>query len=231
MLILSTLSHGQRLTPIDEFNYPAEKELGKPWVLFGSEDRPICRKDQPGNNGYITWGPTNDADGEKKEHAGASLPITVIPTKSIYTYFFRVRADTDSPNHSFGLSSKKKPINFDSLETQILLHTYEGSLSLFTRDGADLKVAFSDIEQGKWYNIWMVVNMHNKSYDVYLTSDHKGKATMDDMIARDQRFRNGYMDLLSFQMIATSYGTNEAYGASIDDLYHVPKKFLANPSK
>lgn len=155
--------------------------------------------------------------GTGQSTAWRTLP-TPIADNTTATVFMRVRANTTSPDVSFGLSDVNPIVSagdFSAYETQFrLLGTdMEGRNAGTFVD----MLPTGTVTTGTWYNVWLVVDTTTDTWDGYVNTG-TADATPGDLLASDFAFRNGVSanPLTTLNFMAGGSGNLEA---SLDDIH------------
>lgn len=147
------------------------------------------------------------------------------------TLYMRVRANTNSPDVSFGLSDIVTPTSasdFSQFETQFRLipGATAGIVDIEARNAGAFQDLVTDIAVGTWYNVWMVINSTTDTWDAYVNTG-TADATAANLVGSGLAWRNGASSnpLTTFLSMAGASGNLEA---SLDDIHLSPGQVLTN---
>jgi hypothetical protein len=158
--------------------------------------------------------------------AGQSTTWRTLPTPladaTTATLYMRVRANTNSPDVSFGLSDVATPTSasdFSQFETQFRLipGAAAGIVDIEARNADAFQDLVTDITVGTWYNVWMVINSTTDTWDAYVNTG-TADATIANQVGSSLAWRNGANSdpLATFLSMSGASGNLEA---SLDDIH------------
>ncbi|HOL87610.1 MAG TPA: immunoglobulin domain-containing protein [Anaerohalosphaeraceae bacterium] len=185
----------------DNFEIYPTGALPSPWVITGGS--PVVAQESGGNR-YM------ESYGSYRGLGGLAVPAADTET----TFFFRLYKPAGTePDCSVGLSYLAAPTgDWNDFECYVVVVGGE----LRARNGTVNTAILNPFSAGVWYNIWLVINNLNNTYDVYVTTGQNA-ATAADRRADDFVFRNSISGpLQSFKV----YGRGTGYGpVRVDDIY------------
>ena len=156
--------------------------------------------------------------------------ITAIPdTAAATTMFYRFYVANEDVDNSFGLSDLTDNGWFDNFEIQtavIRSGTLDDGVVDFKARNNGTTTTLTTVNASQWYNVWIVVDQVNDTYDVFLTSGNAA-ATEADLVADDYGFRNGTSDSL-VAIKGLGYGSAD-HCMYIDDISFSEGKDLSYP--
>ncbi len=206
------------------------------------------------NNYYLLKKPAAEGVvGNRKALTFRALP-TLVEVGQTYTFFIRFRVEYFPNNHSFGLSnmSNEEIIekSYDAFEPMLRItdkaesdgRLNDGTLMVSTGFKQYTKIidpdtgrAASPLEQGRWYELWYVVNNSlyasgGQRFDVYLRG---GQFEQQAHVYSGAEFRMQREQSLSrFFMISNTGSKSKPYGnggVMYDDLYMAKGTVLTDP--
>jgi hypothetical protein len=159
-----------------------------------------------------------------------ALP-TPLADATTATLYMRVRANTNSPDVSFGLSDIVTPTSasdFSQFETQFRMipGATAGIVDLEARNAGAFQDLVTDIAVGTWYNVWMVINSTTDTWDAYVNTG-TADATAGNLVGSGLAWRNGASanSLTTFLSMAGASGNLEG---SLDDIHFNAGQVLTN---
>ena len=212
---------------VDDFESYATGNLGNvaspPWTsVLNPTSANVLIGEEVDGNGYLSYFAATTT-----VVRGGSRGITAIDNASTAsTFFLRFFTETDTFNHSFGLSANAAPTAFTDMN--VMMRVNAGVFDV--RDGAGFTTGVA-IQSGSWYNVWAVINQTQDTFDVYLTPGSAGEATVSDRVATGAAFRVGTTSsLVSFVALVQGFtGAPSANKVRLDDLYQFDGEMLLNP--
>ncbi|MEJ5259233.1 MAG: LamG-like jellyroll fold domain-containing protein [Anaerohalosphaeraceae bacterium] len=185
----------------DNFESYPTGALPSPWVVTGGS--PVVGQESSGNRYMESYGSYRTL---------GQLAVPAADTET--TLFFRLYKPAGTePDCSVGLSRLAAPTgDWNDFECYVVVVGGE----LRARNGTVNTAILNPFSAGIWYNIWLVINNLNNTYDVYVTTGQNA-ATAADRRADDFVFRNSTSGpLQSFKV----YGRGTGYGpVRVDDIY------------
>ncbi len=123
-----------------------------------------------GNNTYVGRFSGGPAEGDNFGLPGAVAHSTFLPEpierEGVATLFFRLGVETWEADNVFGLTHQPEWVQFwGDMET---IMRYEFTNATFDVYNQSRYETFGFPEQGTWYNVWMVVNAADNSYELYM---------------------------------------------------------------
>lgn len=198
-----------------------------PWTAH--QDTSLVDIENFGGNKVLTYGWASDFRG-----ASRALPdSTVIENDETATFFFRINSKTDDPDHNFGLGDRATTgaADFGDFEVQLRMKqgTAAGSFAIDARNGAAFSPTLaSGLALNTWYNLWMVVNQSNDTYDLYMNTGTAAATASNKLNATPLAFRNGTASELN-TILALGAPAPIDNAVRIDDLYSFAGFDLSNP--
>lgn len=193
----------------------------------------ISDKDDWNNNGTVATDPAGgsnlvlafDPSNGTGYYNGSDIAIA---DGSTATLFFRARMTAGGQAFGFGMSDTTSPNPWDSFEAQLTWDKTGNPISV-RNGGKDGPHPAAAATADAWYNIWMVIDNDNDTYDVHFQSNDDATYSSKTKVGDDAGFRNdpAENDLESFFM-----RTNDGTGSVlyIDDIYlDTAGENLANP--
>jgi hypothetical protein len=185
-------------------------------------------EDAGGGNQVLSFGVATGLGGVSR-----AMPASgVVTAGETATVFFRLNPRTDDPDHSFGLADvvDTSGTTFGNFEVQIaaLQGTTAGAFNLIARNGGTLTTVASDLPIDTWYNVWMVVDRTNNTFDVYMNTG-TAAASPGDLVADNFGFRNGPAPGPLNVLLGLSNTAPVDNGVRYDDVYYLNGEALNNP--
>ena len=140
-----------------------------PWTAH--QDTSLADIESFNSSKVLTYGWAGGIRGTSR-----NLPeAAVIDNGETATFFFRINSKTDDPDHNFGLADQASTGSgdFADFEAQLRMKqgTSAGTFAIDARNGGDFSATLaSGLALNTWYNIWMVVNQSNDTYDLYMNT-------------------------------------------------------------
>jgi hypothetical protein len=174
--------------------------------------------------------------GQASGSVGTSRPLpqpAIIDNQSTATFFFQLASKTNNPNNSFGLGAQASTgaVNYDDYATELRIKqgTTHSTFAIDAQNGgAFTSTLASGLALNTWYNIWMVVNQPNDTYDLYMNTGTGAATTANKLNSTPLAFRNGTnSDLNEILALASNASVDEA--VMVDNLYYQSGVDLSNP--
>ncbi len=183
---------------------------GGPWQSSnGGGTGLVSIEQEGGGNKYLAFGWNAGARG-----ANRALPSPIVEGDAA-TYYFQIRTEDATPDVSFGLSDLLSGglTNFGDFEAQVAL-TYSPAdgIRLGARNGGTTVLNLvTGLAVNTWYDIWVVADNANDTYDVYWGTGGDPNV-LGTQIADDFGFRNGAAanSLVTFITLANNHEDNNA---------------------
>lgn len=198
-----------------------------PWTAH--QDTTLADIENFSGNKVLTYGWAGGTRG-----ASRSLPdATTIENGETATFFFRINSKTDDPDHNFGLGDQASTgtVDFADFETQLRMKqgTTAGTFAIDARNGGGFTSTLaSGLALNTWYNLWMVVNQSNDTYDLFMNTGTAAATAANKLNTTPLAFRNGTTSELN-TILALSASAPIDNGVRIDDLYSFNGFDLSNP--
>lgn len=174
--------------------------------------------------GYVNLDPANLSNKvlAVTTNSGIVRKDLTITKGTMRMLFFRLRFK-DQQNYSIGLSHLSAPSQFDDYGPELSMSNAVTDLRI--NDGGSYDVLWANMPKNVWYNVWMLINHHNETVQVWVNNIPGAAATTADRLYGVSGegifdFRtNSAVDLVKFY-IKTGGGMSGTTGPFyIDDIY------------
>jgi len=198
-----------------------------PWTAH--QDTSLVDIENFSGNKTLTYGWSSDFRG-----ASRGLPdATTIDNDETATFFFRINSKTDDPDHNFGLGDRASTstVDFGDFEAQLRMKqgSSAGTFSIDARNGGGFSPTLaSGLALNTWYNLWMVVNQSNDTYDLYMNTGTADATAANKLNVSPLAFRNGTASELN-TILALGAPAPIDNAVRVDDLFSFRGFDLSNP--